>query len=374
VTHCLGCGAKRPRDAPLIAPAETGGGGASIVIQPARGRGLLIASGVYAGVVLLMLALIRWVGDSWWGVTPLLFAPRWVFLVPVAVLAAVSGVRRCFGHWALQGATALVAAGPLMGLSLPVGTLFADAPAGQRVRVATFNMSMDPIDVAGLIRWIEREKIDLLCFQEGRRDDPSLRAFLDGGGWHVSRKRGIASRFPIVEELPEYSAPSDTDKRYAAKLERVRLRTPSGAEFVAATVHLPTIRWGLIRLLSDADTAAIPRHNAWWGREVSRVLTELARTGGLPLLAGGDFNMPPDDSTMAALRRSHLFAFDEAGWGYGYTRPARPPWVRIDHVLASPEWQVTACRVGPDLGSDHLPVLAEAVLPPAPAKAAPPSP
>ena len=42
-------------------------------------------------------------------------------------------------------------------------------------------------------------------------------------------------------------------------------------------------------------------------------------------------------------------AFDEAGWGYGYSRPASHPWVRIDHVIASRDWTFTRSRVGPDL-------------------------
>jgi endonuclease/exonuclease/phosphatase (EEP) superfamily protein YafD len=85
--------------------------------------------------------------------------------------------------------------------------------------------------------------------------------------------------------------------------------------------------------------------------------------GDTPILVGGDFNMPSDDSTMASLRSVLQFGFEEAGWGYGYTRPTRYPWLRIDHILASHHWRFTECRVGPDFHSDHLPLIAEAVLP-----------
>src|SRR5207245_227724 len=137
-------------------------------------------------------------------------------------------------------------------------------------------------------------------------------------------------------------------------------------EFIVASVHLPTLRPGFQRFLDRRETSGLRLHTAWWGRETSRALAALAETGDLPILIGGDFNMPADDVTMAALRATFRFAFEDAGWGYGYTRPARYPWVRIDHILATPEWSVTACRVGPDLGSDHLPLMAEAVLPPRP--------
>ena len=49
----------------------------------------------YAAAVLAALALIRWVGDRWWGVTALLFAPRWLFLAPAVPLTLLAvSVRR----------------------------------------------------------------------------------------------------------------------------------------------------------------------------------------------------------------------------------------------------------------------------------------
>ena len=92
------------------------------------------------------------------------------------------------------------------------------------------------------------------------------------------------------------------------------------------------------------------------------MLAALAETRESPILIGGDFNMPSDDSTMSALKANYQFGFEQAGWGYGYTRPTRLPWIRIDHILASQDWSVRSCQVGPDFGSDHLPSWCEAVL------------
>jgi len=64
---------------------------------------------------------------------------------------------------------------------------------------------------------------------------------------------------------------------------------------------------------------------------------------------------------LGPLRARYAFAFERAGWGYGYTRPTALPWTRIDHLFAGPGWQWSRCRVGPDLGSDHLPLIAEVV-------------
>jgi endonuclease/exonuclease/phosphatase (EEP) superfamily protein YafD len=124
---------------------------------------------------------------------------------------------------------------------------------------------------------------------------------------------------------------------------------------------MPTLRFGFYRFLEN-DTEGLSAHVAWWDREIGRVLDGLAEVRDAPLLLGGDFNVPPDHAAMAALSSSYRFAFEDAGWGYGYTRPTRYPWFRIDHILASPDWIFTRCWVGPDVGSDHLPLIAEAVL------------
>ncbi|MFO0910891.1 MAG: endonuclease/exonuclease/phosphatase family protein [Isosphaeraceae bacterium] len=328
-----------------------------------RGRVLLILSWVYAGLVLLLLLLVRWVGDAWWGVTPLLLSPRGVFLIPVAVLALVSGLRRCFTHWLIQGATALAVAGPFMGGNLPVWKLWERSPIGERVRVATFNLGMPPFPPLPVEDWLKQEKVDVVCFQEGSNAAPLYEA-LESLGWHLNRQKSIASKFRIVEELEPLQEEWAEGGRYSSRLHRARLETPGGRTIVVATVHLPTLRPGLQRL-SQGDVDGLQLHVAWWGKEMSRVLSLLAKSSDAPTLIGGDFNMPSDDSTMAALRTYFNFAFEEAGWGFGYTRPAEVPWVRIDHLLASPEWGVTQCRVGPDLGSDHRPAVAEFVLPPA---------
>jgi vancomycin resistance protein VanJ len=77
-------------------------------------------------------------------------------------------------------------------------------------------------------------------------------------------------------------------------------------------------------------------HIDWWRHEMGRVMGALSEIRGTPLVVGGDFNMPADDSIMAAPATRFTFGFEEAGWGYGYTRPTAFPWFRIDHILAGP--------------------------------------
>ena len=366
VDRFWGCRACRPRNPLAPRPASCPVCGRTRPPRPAgpaRGRWLLAASWSYAAAVLATLVLIRRAGDSYWAVTLLLFLPRWLFLAPAFALAAASAVRRCPRHWWLQGATAAVVAGPLMGFSFPARRPWASPPAGDRVRIATFNMGLEPIRLDDLRRWIEREGLDVVCFQEGGTDSPALRPSLPAG-WRLSRGAFLATRLPVVAELPAFPQQSVGELRlHSSLMEGWRLRAPSGREFVVASVHLPSAREGIKGFLERGETSGLTSHPAWWGREMGRILSALLGERGVPLLVGGDFNMPPDDSTFAALLATFRSAFDEAGWGYGYTRPAQFSWVRIDHILTTPDWSITECRVGPDLGSDHLPVMAEVVLP-----------
>jgi endonuclease/exonuclease/phosphatase family metal-dependent hydrolase len=74
---------------------------------------------------------------------------------------------------------------------------------------------------------------------------------------------------------------------------------------------------------------------------------------------------PPDDSPIFRQNLLPNFqdAFTAAGAGYGRTYHARWTQTRIDHILASPAFQVRSCYVGPDVGSAHRPVLAEIAWP-----------
>lgn len=343
-----------------------------VVVRPVRGWWIAAASWAYAIIVLGLLALIHWVGDGWWGVTVLLFVPRWLLLIPALSLALASGLSRRPSLWAMQGTIALVVAGPLMGLSIPLHPLVSPRIEGPRIRVLSYNTGGGDLPIPGLIRLIDRERIDAIAFQETGKSSSVVRA-LSARGWSCDRTGALASRYPIVAQLATLEDDATTESRFGAHLNRVRVRTPQGTEFILASVQMPTLRPGFYQFL-EGDISRLQLHIDWWRHELARVVDQLSDTDETPLLVAGDFNMPSDDSSMAALREYLRFGFEDAGWGYGYTRPSKTPWVRIDHILASSHWVFARCWVGPDLGSDHLPVMAEAVLPltdPQPARRTP---
>lgn len=326
--------------------------------RPRRPRGALaILSLGYAGVVVLALVLSRTLGDLWWPATLLTYAPRLVFLAPLGVLALLSGRRPDRGLWWIHGATALLVLGPLMDFHVPFRPIA--GPGEARLIAATFNLGgATAADSRRIVAWLQAEGIDLLCAQE--LSDSALAAELRSElerDWLTLSVPGFdlwarRDRFDSIEEISGLGGGSDwLDARLHDRFE-----PPEAGWIRLVNVHLPTIRWW-------ANAAMLARFEAMRGEEATRA--EAARRlnahlDGLaerPALVLGDFNMPATSGLWAGLSRWRR-AFGEAGLGYDYTIPAAMPWCGIDHILGSLEVTFTSCRVGPDLGSDHRPVVA----------------
>lgn len=96
-----------------------------------------------------------------------------------------------------------------------------------------------------------------------------------------------------------------------------------------------------------------------------RAAAKVARESADPIVVCGDFNATPwlpifaDTLTFSGLKDSRL------GFGTQGTWPARyaPCLIPLDHCLVSPKIGVSTFQTLPGIGSDHLPVLVELVVP-----------
>ena len=87
-----------------------------------------------------------------------------------------------------------------------------------------------------------------------------------------------------------------------------------------------------------------------------------------PLLVMGDFNAREESPVVQNLLRTGLrdaWSVAGRGWGftYGHAVHKRIDFLRIDHILVSPELAVSRARVGGSLASEHNPVIADLLLP-----------
>lgn len=82
-----------------------------------------------------------------------------------------------------------------------------------------------------------------------------------------------------------------------------------------------------------------------------------------PKIVVGDFNTPVESVIYRKYWSWLDNAFSTTGLGFGFTKITElRGWsygTRIDHVLSTPPWRPQRAWVGRDVGSDHLPLVAE---------------
>jgi endonuclease/exonuclease/phosphatase (EEP) superfamily protein YafD len=319
---------------------------------------------VYVAAVLAVWLLLRFAGDRWWFATVILFGPRWLCAVPLAVLVPAAGLIRPRLLWVL-GATAIMVLGPVMGFCIPrARPAAADGPA---LRVLTCNLKGKCNDNAALARLIKETMPDIValqgCWGEVRIRWPA--------GWHVCQVADfvVASRYPVVHQgadhywsLPGHGLHMDM---FCCTVQA------AGRDIDFYSVHLLSPHRGLAAVL-DRQTLLRPSDGPTLDAEIEQRRLEsedahhFMRDRASPSILAGDFNMPVDSTIYRRYWAEFRDAFFDAGLGFGYTEwpylRGRHFGVRIDHVLTGSGWRCRRCWVGPDVGSDHLPLLADLSL------------
>ena len=145
----------------------------------------------------------------------------------------------------------------------------------------------------------------------------------------------------------------------------------AGRDIDFCSVHLLSPHQGLEAVL-DRQTLLRPSDGPMLDAEIEQRRLEsedahrFVRNLASPPILAGDFNMPVDSTIYRRYWAEFRNAFSDAGLGFGYTEwpqmRGRLFGVRIDHVLTGPGWRCRRCWVGPDVGSDHLPLLADLSL------------
>lgn len=333
-----------------------------------------VASFCFAALTWLYLAslLAVWLvlynlGDRWWLATVMLFGPRWVCGLPLVLLLPVAVVwrRRLLRPLA---ASVVVLVWPIMGLCLP-WALLAGSPA-PTIRLLTCNLKGRCYDNAVLDNLIATSAPDVVTLQ-GCYNSPRIRW---PEGWHVLQQGEliVASRYP-VRGVTLQSGPRVGHDFPRPNVYYCLVKLPQG-DAAVCSVHLPSPHYGLAEAL-DRRTLISTRGTERIEKEIesrrgqAEAAREMADEIQFPLILAGDFNVTADSPIYRQTWSRYENAFSRVGFGFGHTeRPYRLNWqfgIRIDHILCGPDWQPCRCWVGPELGSDHLPLIADLALKPA---------
>lgn len=324
-----------------------------------RGAGVLVWC--YVAAVAAALILLHATGDRWWPTAFLLFGPRWMLALPLLALVPLALATRRRLLWPLLLAMWMLA-GPILGFSVPWarGT---ERP-GHSLRVLTCNLGVDPAAAESIGSVVGRFRPDVIALQELGSE-----AKVDWlAGWHVIREGQmlVASRDPLRAYHREMAS-HPPHKWPRLTLLHCIIET-AGGEVNFCNVHLPSPRFGISEVL-DRSTGVKPSRRATLlaqtenRRETSRRVAQwIGRIEG-PVLVAGDFNMPKESTIYRHDWARYANAFSQAGVGFGWTeRPATRGvryGIRIDHILMGAGWHSTRAWVGPDVGSDHLPLIAD---------------
>lgn len=302
---------------------------------------------VWLGLHLVWIALLLWLApllsQQFMPAAALSLGPP-VFYIPVSVFFVFVALWQG-GRWlGAHSVVLLLSLIPLLGWTSPIrfgGSGEAD------LKVATLNVSGDNADLALVAKWLEDEQIDVLCLQEVNGTEniaQELLKRLDGWSGAIRREVAIISRYPLGREQ---------SIAMGGRLNRdvlgVEVGSPRPVWVVSVHWPAPFLTKGFDRLAEDQSLR----------EEYLAATRQIGEWRDWPTVIAGDFNTPPRHGLYREMNRDYANAFSAGGSGLGYTFSADRRIIRIDHIWLSSKLNAGRCTVGPSLGSDHLPVVAE---------------
>ncbi|MGH7436965.1 MAG: endonuclease/exonuclease/phosphatase family protein [Polyangiaceae bacterium] len=327
----------------------------------------------YPVLLAVFAVVLTFVGESWWVSSAALYLPRVAFAVPLLLLVALLVLTKNHEWLWTQAVAALVLLFPVMGLVVPLPNLPRPATADRpHVRVMAFNIDSAAAGVDALVDEIDHYSPDVLILVEIGAVEELTRALearyrtVDWAGQFLT-----ASRYALVSRVdPERVAFGGRQRSPRFLVET--LDTPLGA-MTFYVVHPISPRDDLPALagahgfrtlfsaghLNATDGPGRVEANSGLREAQIRATMELASHDPGPFVVAGDTNLPGLSRVARQYFASLSDGFPSAGAGFGYTYPAKHPWMRIDRILASSQLEFTRFEVGSSKNSDHLCVVGD---------------
>lgn len=232
-----------------------------------------------------------------------------------------------------------------------------DAP-GERIRLLSANLYVENPDPAPFVALLTREQPDIVVTQETR---PHFVQAIRGAGiypfenadpLYSTDDKKVFSRYPIREQSQLDDLPGRRTGRHAMRLV---IESPAGPVVLYA-VHPDTPR----------SVSQWHERNAYIERLAAALRDE---PDDAMVVVAGDWNLPAYSPYFRQFFADTGYRFASPGFWLPVTRfaPRLARWgyfgSTIDHVAVSPNVRVTKWKRGRDIGSNHLPVIADLALP-----------
>lgn len=216
-----------------------------------------------------------------------------------------------------------------------------EARGGIRLTVVTVNLLWSNDQHQRLRDWLRAEAPDIVVTQE-------------------TTARWAAELTKLDAVFPYRRLPGSIDDLAILSRHPFEMVEPVGIR-THGTLAMARLALGQRRIDLMALHASVPASPAWRLARDAMFddIARFARRTRYPLIVAGDFNATPWNRSMRLLVRESPLRHAPGFWRPTWTAYV-PHWmgIPIDHVLAATDCRVVDRRVGPDIGSDHRPVVA----------------
>lgn len=289
-------------------------------------------------LVVALFPLVGWIGGGYW-LFDLFNHFQYQYLAYFSVsLLLLLAMRACRG-------AAIVAVLLLLPLVRIAPSYFVPAEgvtSHKSVRVASFNVLVSNDRYEDTLRWVRESQPDCVYFSEtSEKWAKELEALSSDYPYSIENNNGFAfySKFPFRRYRIVYCS------QYRFPLLIAHLEMPQGEVMFCGIHPLPPVtpRWA--RAL----------------RETMEVLAQEVKSEQGSVIVAGDFNLTRWSENATMLERARLLDASrgqspEATWMRGNPLLTIP----IDRILyRGTDMSCQTFHIGPDLGSDHRPVIAE---------------
>jgi endonuclease/exonuclease/phosphatase (EEP) superfamily protein YafD len=271
----------------------------------------------------------------------------WLSAAVVSIMTlGVARLRGSGDWWPIAAMTALVIFSTIRA-PMPIATACGTSANTNRLKIVSFNAWTDNRQPTVAAQWILDQQPDLVVLLEAKGGAASLPALLAHA---LPYQASCLAKLPcstwVLSRLrPKHQMPlgqGDVENRKGLSAAALSLTMPNGRSITMVGVHLS-------RLLP------LGRQR----RELAELEGRLAAYDPASLIIAGDFNAPQDNMMLRRFATNYELGRTptSATWPTASAYPYIPNLLAIDHIFLGRAIGFLKSDVGPQIGSDHLPVF-----------------
>ncbi len=278
-----------------------------------------------------------------------LWMPHYLLLFLIGAVFCFAARRfRCAAVGLLGSLTAAAMIAPLY---LPPAYSQSEGASIGNLRILQANVYSPGSDPEPLLALIRETKPNVVLLQEV---DEKWRALL----------APLERMYPNKHYSPRYVGGGlDLAQYWDGAAATVEELAPMGIPGTTTVLRVNNRR---IRLFNVHTAAPFTYGRAQRHREQMKLLTRQVAARAEPIVLAGDFNSSHWSWSYRQLTIKGGLISARQGRGILGAWPSflGPLRIALDHLLTSPELAAVHCRVGPGIGSDHLPLITDISVPP----------